>query len=400
MSATAMLGSAPGRATLSVSGRTNSNPSIAADEDTVGVVWAASVAEAGTDVYCAVSRDGGRTFAPAAKVNDGDGDAQTSGEQPPRIAIGRSLIAVSWVSARDGKTIRVARSFDGGRTFEASRSVSGRGAAGNRGWHSMTIDERGDLTVAWLDHRDMALAGPHHSDPSSHGTRDGARMAERSALYVARLTSAGEIEPERRITTGVCYCCKTAIAATRQGEAVAWRQVYPGNIRDIAFARIGSDGSMLVPPARVSADNWQLDGCPDDGPAIAIDAARRTHLVWPTLVRDHGEPAMALFYAISTDGATFTPRERIPAAGTPHHPQIAIGSDGLPVVAWDELENGTRRAAYARRETDAQGRATFVREPPADGEGAYPAIAAARDAIVTAYATGQDEHSQIAVVRR
>jgi len=132
MSATAMLGSAPGRATLSVSGRTNSNPSIAADEDTVGVVWAASVAETGTDVYCAVSRDGGRTFAPAAKVNDGDGDAQTSGEQPPRIAIGRSLIAVSWVSARDGKTIRVARSFDGGRTFEASRSVSGRGAPGNR----------------------------------------------------------------------------------------------------------------------------------------------------------------------------------------------------------------------------------------------------------------------------
>src|SRR5205085_8881486 len=142
------------------------------------------------------------------------------------------------------------------------------------------------------------------------------------------------------------------------GEAVAWRQVYPGNIRDISFARIGGDGLMLVPPIRVSADNWQLDGCPDDGPAIAVDAALRTHLVWPTLVRDHGEPAMALFYAVSTDGATFTPRERIPAAGTPHHPQIAIGNDGLPVFAWDELENGTRRAAYARRRTDAHGSAT------------------------------------------
>ena len=53
---------APQAVTLSIAGRTNANPSIAAAGDAVGIVWAASVPDGGTDVYCAVSRDGGRSF--------------------------------------------------------------------------------------------------------------------------------------------------------------------------------------------------------------------------------------------------------------------------------------------------------------------------------------------------
>ena len=383
--------SGPDPVELSIAGRINSSASIAAAGDIVGVAWAAAVPDGATDVYCAVSRDGARSFASPVKVNDGDGDVQVSGEQPPRIAIRSTVVVVSWVSTLEGKTIRVARSFDAGRTFERSRAVSARGAPGNRGWHSMTIDERGDIVVAWLDHRDMASGGGHHADMSSHRTRDGAEMAQRSALYVARVTPAG-VEPERRITTGVCYCCKTALASTHQGEVVAWRQVYSGNIRDIAFARIGRDdpSSAPAPAVRVSVDNWQLEGCPDDGPAVAIDAESRTHLVWPTLLREGGEPAMALFYATSTDGQTFTPRERIPTHGTPHHPQIAIGPDGSPVFAWDELENGVRRAAYGKGDGSRL----------SAGEGAYPVVAATRDAVVTACATGGRERSAIIVTRR
>ena len=98
----------------------------------------------------------------------------------------------------------------------------------------------------------------------------------------------------------------------------AWRHVYPGNIRDIAFARAGTGGSF-APPVRVSADEWQLDGCPEDGPAIAVDAKGRTHMVWPTLASEQGAPAFELFYAMSVDdlasrergeGQTFTARER------------------------------------------------------------------------------------------
>src|SRR5207237_927408 len=131
---------------------------------------------------------------------------------------------------------------------------------------------------------------------------------QQSALYYARAT-AGGIDPERRITTGVCYCCKTAVAIGRDGSvAIAWRQVYPGNVRDIAFTR-SADGRAFAPPIRVSVDQWQLDGCPDDGPALAIGADGRTHIAWPTLVAERsGGAAIALFYARSSDGRRFTPR--------------------------------------------------------------------------------------------
>ena len=107
----------------------------------------------------------------------------------------------------------------------------------------------------------------------------------------------------------------------------AWRHVYPGNIRDIAFTASRDGGRTFAAPLRVSEDKWVLEGCPDDGPAMAVDANNRIHIVWPTLITegaaeqgahaekdgsaqrssrsprsDTGEPTIALFYATSADG--------------------------------------------------------------------------------------------------
>ena len=59
-----------------------------------------------------------------------------------------------------------------------------------------------------IDHRDMA-SQPHQMDAATHGTHDGAAMAARSRPHTAQVT-AGGVRPGRRVTTGVCYCCKTA----------------------------------------------------------------------------------------------------------------------------------------------------------------------------------------------
>ncbi len=160
------------------------------------------------------------------------------------------------------------------------------------------------------------------------------------------------------IAGGVCYCCKTALAAGANGGIyAAWRQVYAGNIRDIAFAR-STDGRTFAPPARVSEDNWMLDGCPENGPSLAVDARDRVHVVWPTLLPaadSTSEPTLALFYAMSADGRTFTPRARIPTAGVARHPQVALGSRDELFIVWDEQDGGTRRVAAARAEDRREG---------------------------------------------
>ena len=59
---------------LAVSGASNSTPSLAAEGRTVAAVWTATK-DGSTNVYFAVSNDGGTIFSPPKQVNDQDGDA-------------------------------------------------------------------------------------------------------------------------------------------------------------------------------------------------------------------------------------------------------------------------------------------------------------------------------------
>ena len=181
-------------------------------------------------------------------------------------------------------------------------------------------------------------------------------MAQKSGLYYA--TAGKAASTERELAPGVCYCCKTALAIGPDGSVyAAWRHVYPGNFRDMAFTSSRDGGRTFAPPVRVSEDGWAINGCPDDGPALAVDRSGAVHLVWPTVI-DGPNPEGALFYATTRDGRTFTARTRIPSsgAGRPSHPQIVVDGRGRVVVAWDESVNG-RRVAVAREVKGQSGRA-------------------------------------------
>jgi len=406
------IGAGSSQTTLAVPGRSNATPSIAADGNTVVVAWSATLPNGGAaDVFAAVSRDGGRTFGAPSRVNDVDGDARVNGEQPPRVVLRESAITVVWTTkGAHGTRLVQASSADGGRTFTKAQPVPGADAAGNRGWENIAAANAamsGRTFAVWLDHRELAqqdgqVAVAHHDHTRSAGAGgdgkpDGVAMAQRSKLYIASLD--GAVAPHA-ITGGVCYCCKTAIAIGADGAVyTAWRHVYPGNIRDIAFSASRDGGRTFAPPVRVSEDKWVLEGCPDDGPAIALSGDGRIHVVWPTLVNDGGEDTIALFYSVSRDGTSFAPRQRIPAEGMPHHPQITIGSDGAPMLAWDESASGQRRAVMARVTMDGAGMARFAREVVGD-RAVYPVIAAAGGAAVVAWTASEPGGSAIRVVLR
>jgi hypothetical protein len=397
---------------LAVKGRSNATPSIASDGDVVAIAWGASTPAGATDVYAAVSRDGGRTFGPPVRVNDVDGDARLNGEQPPRVAVRGTAVTVVWTTKNaNGTKLVQSRSADGGRTFARATLVPGGDAAGNRGWENAVADRNGRVYAVWLDHRELAqqdgaVAASHHDHASAaqpHANADqkpdGVAMAQRSKLYVASLDGA---VPPRALTGGVCYCCKTALATAADGSIfAAWRHVYSGNIRDIAFTSSRDGGRTFASPLRVSEDKWVLEGCPDDGPAMAVDAKGRVHIVWPTLITEETAedgPTIALFYAMSSDGKRFTPRKRIPTEGMPHHPQIAIAADGSLTIAWDEGANGKRRAAIAHMSADAAAGSPMVRTAIGDAA-VYPVVAATAGATVVAWTSGTSTASTIQVRR-
>jgi len=183
----------------------------------------------------------------------------------------------------------------------------------------------------------------------------------------------------------------------------AWRQVYAGNVRDIAFAKSSDRGRTFTTPLRISDDNWVLDGCPENGPGMAVDGTGRIHVVWPTLVPGptaQSSPTLALFYATSDDGTRFTPRQQIPTEGVPRHAQLALGAAGQIVVAWDEQAGGSRSIAIARGVVDRNGTARFHREKIAtEGPASYPVLARTDGATIVGW-TGAAAAQTVIRVKR
>ena len=379
--------------TLAVASRTNANVSLAASGPLVAAVWAASLPTGVTDIYVAVSRDGGSTFAAPVRVNEKPGDARVNGEQPPRVAVRsrgttRPEIVAVWTSKTDsGGTIVSARSIDAGKTFGPTSLVAE--APGNRGWENIAIDGAGKVHVVWLDHRELAQSGSmnhtaeHHAEPAE-SRKDAVETAQHSKLYTATL---GDPKSSHAITGGVCYCCKTAIAAVENDIYLAWRHVYPQNVRDMAFTASHDSGGTFSTPVRVSEDKWQIEGCPEDGPALALDSRRQIHVVWPTLVNDapNGQPSIGLFYALSSTGQKFGVRQRVPTEGVPHHPQIAVIRDAV-YLAWDELKNGARQVVIARRPLSGTATAAWAREVLSGNlPGTYPTLVASDGGAIVAW---------------
>jgi hypothetical protein len=398
---------------LGVPDRANAFASIAASQDLVVVAWAGTTADGASDVYTAVSRDGGRRFAAPARVTRAGG-VNASGEQPVRVALiprasGDPALVVVWTARSDGGTrLFSARSTDGGKSFGPQALVPGTDAPGNRGWESVAVSGDGSVAAIWLDHRGTVTAaagasggGSHHDHLAARQNKvDSVARAQLSQLFFGRVDGAATA---RSLASGVCYCCKTALAADAgKGVYAAWRHVYAGNVRDIAFTRSTDGGRTFAAPVRVSQDNWVLDGCPENGPAIAVDRRGRVHIAWPTLVpgATPDNPTLALFYARSEDGSHFTPRQQIPTNGFPRHVQIVPGPGDAISVAWDEQSPGSRRVAFARGTVDPAGSVRFARQPVTDAAAAaYPILAAQADETVMAWTSGPTGRTMIKVTR-
>lgn len=381
-----------------------SSVSLAAAGHRVVAAWA-ETREGRSDVYAAVSDDDGQTFGSSVRVNDIEGDARVSGEQPPRVALGHDVVVV-WASrANEASRIRMARSTDGGKTFLPAITLHQEGMPGARGWQSVAIGPDSVIHALWLDGRHAGAGMAHHHNSTGATAVPEAAGSPRQDIMHASWSPNGSLT-ETEVAPNVCFCCKTAIAfGPDRSLYAAWRHIYPTSMRDIAVARSTDAGRTFDAPTRVSLDNWQLSGCPDDGPAMVVDAANVIHVVWPTLVPGT-PPSKGIFYAYSTDGGkSFSPRQRLddPQGTSAAHPAMAL--DGRDIlVAWDDLSSSKERRVRLRRVSQSDAASWGPESSPgllvnAESPASYPSLAVAGGRIVVAWTGEGATHSEIRVRR-
>jgi hypothetical protein len=136
------------------------SPAIAAHGRWVHVAWV-GFQHYNWDVFSATSADGGRSFAPAVRVDDFPAVERLNGH--PALAVGRHAVHVAWTDLRARQpdtNVYYARSDDHGATFGANRRLDDadagidpdQGTPSNQ-WDPDLVADRDRLFAAWQDDR-------------------------------------------------------------------------------------------------------------------------------------------------------------------------------------------------------------------------------------------------------
>ncbi len=271
----------------------------------------------------------GKTFSVPVRVNDVEGDAAVRNENPPKVIVApNDDVFVCWASERERwkGNIRFARSTDGGKTFAKAITLNSDAAAPPIGhaFQSLAVDKKGKIFVAWIDERNKNKAD---------------RGAE---IWMSISADRGKtFSRDYRILSDVCECCWTTLAIDANGTIFLSYRTVPNSgpmLRDIIVAR-SQDGGKSFAPVPVSADGWELNGCPVAGPSLNLDRAGNPAVVWFM----GGKEKPGLYFLTSNDGGkTYAPRETLNA--TQHigkHVHLAGGIGKQLFAAWDDADAKT-----------------------------------------------------------
>lgn len=261
-------------------------------------------------------------------IRQGDEIALDSASTP-QISVNPdgALVAV-WCVARsaDGTgftSARVSRSDDKGRTWSPPRPLTDENASTE--FVSLAPLDHGRFLAAWLDGRDKRGS-------------TGAQTLRSRILF-----SDAE---EWLIDPRVCDCCATALSSFPDGSALAiYRDRAEDEIRDINVARF-RDGTWSS-PTKLSRENWRIEGCPVNGPAIASNGS---HVAAAWFTAAQGQPAVYLSASASA-GEPFLIPVRVDDGKAFGQVAVAVLREGTTFVTWVENAGNDGVAVWLRRFT-------------------------------------------------
>lgn len=191
-------------------------------------------------------------------------------------------LAAHWLAKSDAGTfdydVVLSQSFDGGETWLAGEVVHKDSIHAEHGFVSIQSMGEDGFAMCWLDGRNTKSEDHAVSDDHGHGHHGS------MSLRYTEINSKGEIAPSVELDNKVCDCCQTDMVIAEVGPIVVYRDRSDAEIRDIYVSR--SVDKTWYEPKTVFQDNWEIAGCPVNGPAVALE----------------GERMIVFWYTMNTDG--------------------------------------------------------------------------------------------------
>lgn len=264
----------------------------------------------------------------------------TDPSAPAMLALADGTLVAQWVgkikpmSGPFARNIYVSFSRDKGKNWSKPVIPHRDGKTADHSFVSMAPAGRSSVALFWLDGRKQK-----YSPPDSY---DGPMVVMHNTV-----SSDGKLGQEVEIDSDVCSCCPTSAALTSQGLIVAYRD-HTKEIRDISFARFIDN--KWNKPQPVHKDNWEIDGCPVNGPSFSADG-NRLAVAWFTAAREIPEVRVRFS---ENAGEKFNDAIRIDEGEPTGRPDVVLtGKDGA-LVSWVELTKAGLRILIRHVNTDGR----------------------------------------------
>jgi hypothetical protein len=355
----------------SPAGPNSAEPFIApADKNTLILSWLERQSDSVTVAMNVVQLDStGMWSSPVEIVKAGDLFVNWA-DFPSVVQLADGRLLAHWLQKNGtGKysyDIKLSESTDEGASWSRPSLPHAPSIAAEHGF--VTLLPRADSTadIVYLN-----------GSPTPEGTAEG--QGPPMNVAVARWGKTGGVTaPPTTLDSRSCDCCQTAAAMTTRGAVVLYRDRSEKEVRDIALRR--EVKGAWTEPEPLHADNWTINACPVNGPAISA-IGDTVAAVWFTGANN--APMVQLMF--STDaGANFGAPVRIDAGLPSGRVDVELLRSGEALVTWIErtaADSAEVRARLVRRDGTAEQPLTIGRLSGGRASG-FPRMAQLRDGVV------------------
>lgn len=254
------------------------------------------------------------------------------------------------------------------------------GVAAEHGFVSIQAYD-GGFYASWLDGRN---------------TKNEDKTKNQMSLRNAYIDLEGNITQDTEIDARVCDCCNTATAITNNGPIAVYRDRSESTpeIRDMAIVR-WVDGKWTA-PMTIGDDNWQLNGCPVNGPAIDTQE-ERVVVSWFTA---QGDSPRVLTTFSNNNGETFGAPIRVDSGNAIGRVDTDFLKDGSALVSWLEPKGDNVVLQVARVYKEGQLDAPItITNTSAERQSGFPQLEVLGDEVFAAWTDLGEDSSKVEVVK-
>lgn len=291
-----------------------------------------------------------------------------------------SLIAHFLQKSETGKytyDVKITASANQGKSWSTPVILHNDGKKAEHGFVSI-VPYGDNYFISWLDGRNTGSEESNGHEGGHHG-----QMTLRGAI----VDEAGKKISEWELDNRVCDCCQTSAAITSEGPVVVYRDRSENEIRDMSIVRLVN--GKWTPPATIHTDNWNIAGCPVNGPRISA-LGNSVAVAWFSSPDNNAQVNVAF----SADaGATFAPPVRMDEGKAIGRVDIELLDPNTAMVSW--MEGSVIKISRVHSDGKKDKPLTVASTSQSRSSG-FPQMTKAKDGLVLAWTDDKEKTIKLA----